>query len=307
MSGRKRLPILLGVSYGLRVALASCGGQLFWPDEGRYLSADNAVSAVAHHHLAAAFVELFGHADHVLFRVFGVPVATIEYISGHSHPLWVACYFSLFSVASIGLVWALALRTGADEEEAFWSAFLAASANSLFYYSRHYFPYDVSLMLMLLALWIGLRPGSARRSVAAGLIVGIGFLVYNGYWLLGGVVLCLHTLLGGGTTVQGMLKRAAGALVGLVATVAAVIGLGHLASGIALRSYVSFAGTITQGDFGIGYRVIAQYLWSSERGVLLVLMVGAAAALIPSQGNARWRQALRWSGAILLLFVGLVG
>jgi hypothetical protein len=306
MSGRKRLPILLAVSYGLRVVLASRGGQLFWPDEGRYLSADSAIDSLRHGAWNKAFVELFGHADHVLFRMVGLPVALLQALAGQAHPVWVACYFSLFSVAAIGLLWALARRMGADEGEAFWATLLAASANSLFYYSRHYFPYDVSLALMLFALWVGLRPGSGQRSVFVGLMVGFGFLVYNGYWLLGGVVLCLHTVVGGTSGFRSLARRAVAALAGLVASVAAVIGLGHVASGIALGSYLSFAGTITQGDFGSGYRVAVEYLWSSERCLFWVLLVGSAAGLVTAGRSGGGRRAWVWCLVIVLLFGGLV-
>ena len=46
------------------------------------------------------------------------------------------------------------------------------------------FPYDISLCAMLTALWLGLGRWSRRNSVLVGVAAGLGFLVYNGYWLL---------------------------------------------------------------------------------------------------------------------------
>jgi hypothetical protein len=307
MSARWRLFSLLAVSYGLRVGLASCGGQLFWPDESRYLSAQNAVLSLRHGAWREAFVHLFGHADHVLFRVFGLPVAFIEVFSGQAHPVLVACYFSLFSVATIALVWALARRLGAPDEEAMWSAFLAAASNSLFYYSRHFFPYDVSLAVMMGGLYLGLANQSMLRSFAVGCVVGLGFLVYNGYWLLGGVVLGVSTFAGGKPGVRAIASRAMGSISGLVATVAVVLGLGHLASGIAIQTYISFAGTITQGDFGIGYRVAAAYLWTAERGLLLVIALATGYGLIIAVRDKFPLRTRAWLFAVFLIFAGLTG
>ena len=180
-TARLELGLVLLISLGLRVWLALSGGQAFWPDESRYGLARNAADELAHRHWRPAFEMLLGGADHVLFRWVGLPVAFLENYIGGQHPALAACYFGLFSVGSIWMVWAVARRAGASEAGALWAAVFAASSNSLFLYTRHYFPYDASLFAMLVGLWLAVGPWSPRRGpFLAGICASLGFLTYNG-------------------------------------------------------------------------------------------------------------------------------
>ncbi len=296
---------LLVASFALRVALAFGGGQNFWPDESRYGSAELAAEAIGHGKWAVAMTELFGHADHIFFRAASLPAAALEHWAGGQHPILVSCYFSLFSVGAILLVWAISRRTGGTEEAALWSAFLAATANCLFFYSRHFLPYDIALFVLLCALLLAVGPFSLRRSVAVGCTAGLGILIYNGYWLLGATIVTLHVFLGDGGG-RRLLSRAAGAASGLVATVAGGFGLGALLSRELVSSLRSFAASVRQGDFFVGYRVIPEYLWSSERGILLIWLAAlgyaVAFALRTSKASSlRW-----WLLGMALVAGGLV-
>jgi hypothetical protein len=304
-SVRLQLVLLLVASYALRVGLAFGGGQAFWPDEARYASSRAAVYEMAHGQIKTALSELLGHADHVLFRWAGLPAAAVEYFLHIKTPAFAACYFGLFSVGVVFLVWAVARRSGGSERESLWAAFFAASANSLFYFSRHYFPYDVALFGLLLSLWFGLGPWSAGNSLLTGIVAGLGFLTYNGYWLLAACVLSLHAVLGSGGRHRAW-ARAAYGFTGTALAVGLVVGTGMAASGGMLSSYRMFAGSVRQGDFGIGYRVIPEYLWSSEHALLLVWLLAFAYAFAspvgPSgRGRLRW-----WTGGVLVVFAGLV-
>jgi hypothetical protein len=305
MTTRRWLALLLAVALGLRIWMAAGGGQEFWPDESRYGDARAAAGDLEHGRMRAALVELFVHADHVLFRAAALPVAAAELLVGGTHPVLVSCYFSLFSVGAIFLVWAVARRSGAGEREALWAAFLAACSGSLFYYSRHFLPYDVSLCAMLLALWLGLGPFSWRRSLLTGAAAGLGFLTYNGYWLLGGCVLVLHTLLGDGG-VRRMPARAVAGAVGLSLPIAVLLGIGGLLSRGLVASYAGFAGTVLQGDLFHGYRFIPEYLWHAEHGELILWLAGIAAACLAAlAGRAPVRLAW-WLGALAFLCAGWV-
>jgi hypothetical protein len=303
-SVRAQLALLLVVSYALRVWLAIGGGQSFWPDEVRFGSSQTAVYEIAHGQMRAAFSELLGHADHVLFRWAGLPAAAAEYLFNIKAPAFAACYFGLFSVGVVFLVWAVARRSGAGERESLWAALFAASANSLFYYSRHYLPYDVALFELLLGLWFALGPWSSGNSLLTGILAGLGFLTYNGYWLLAACVVSLHVFLGSGGRGR-VWARAALAFTGMALPVALFVGLGMVVSGGMLSSYRMFAGSVRQGDFGIGYRLIPEYLWSSERGLLAVWLVAFAYALASPRprGNGRLRW---WTAGVVGIFAGLV-
>ena len=304
-SGRGWLAGLLLVSYALRVWLSLGGGAYYWPDEMRYGSTQNAAYFVATGSWGKAFVELTGHADHVFFRWAGLPVALLQHAVGGKSTLLPSLYFSLFSVGSIALLWAVARRAGASRPEALWVAFFAAASNSLFFYARHFLPYDIALFVMLCGLWLGLGPWSRRNSLLTGVVVGFGFLTYNGYWLLGGCVLVLHTLLGAGEWRRPP-ARAGLAFLGLLLPIGLFLGLGSLASRDLIQSYRTFAGTIKQGDFFNGYRVIAEFLWFAEGGFLIFLLLAFAYAL-PAFKDAQARRRLAvWAGALVFLTAGLV-
>jgi hypothetical protein len=302
-SSRLILPLLL-VSLGLRVWLASGGGQGYWPDElMRYGDAQTAASNLLHGEWPALARELFGHPDHQLFRWVALPPALLDVWLG-ANPFRAAGYFSLISTALIWLVWRVARRAGAGEGEALLAALLAAGASSLFYYARHFFPYDASLCLMLWALELGWGPGKSGRCVATGAVVALGFLTYNGYWLLGGVVLVLHVFSGGR---EGRpFLRGSCAAAGFVLPLALMILAGQAAGQDIIAGFRNNAGTISQGDFGQGYRVIGEYLWHSEGGILLVWLGGLAAVgriLVQRRAEPRtWG----WLGALVLLLAGLI-
>jgi hypothetical protein len=304
-SSRTRLAALLAASYGLRVWLAISGGQAFWPDESRYGISQQAAYELAHRHWRLALEALLGGAGHVFFRWVGLPVACVEYAVGGYHPALAACYFGLFSVGAIYLVWAVAKRAGGGESEALWAAFFAAASNSLFYYSRHYLPYDAALFAMLVALWLALGPWSPATALLAGIVAGFGFLTYNGYWLLGACVLVLYAAIGAGGT-RLLAARACLAFAGLVLPIALFLAMGAAVSSSVLHSYLEFAGSVKQGDFHVGFRVVPEYLWRSEGPLLVVLLAAFGCSLVPARGGLDRRRIWWWGASVAFLYLGLV-
>lgn len=299
--GRARtgLIALLLVSAGLRIWLAALGGQQYWPDEDRYIQSRNAVTHLFRGEWSDLSRELLSHADHLLFRWIGLPCALVEHFTG-PQPMLAASYWGMFSVLTILLVWALARRLGAGEGEALLAASLAACANSLFYYSRHYFPYDAALALMLLAFWIGLS-GRAWQIVLAGLLTGFGFLTYNGYWLFGGAVLFTLAALGPGRWLPAAMLASAG----LVVSIALFVALGRLAGYDLITRWRDISGTVTQGDFGLGWRIIGEYIWSAEGplGLIWLLAIMIGGWLWKRSGD---RVLATWLLPVILTLTGLV-
>jgi len=300
-----RLAAILVVSFALRIWLATGGGQGFWPDESRFDSARLAAASLRAGRWRDALVQLFGHADHVLFRLMSLPAAVAENALGVPRPVLVSAYFSLFSVGAIFLIWAIARRVGASEREALWAAFLAATSNCLFFYSRHYLPYDPSLFLMLLGLWVALGPDLAFTSVMMGSIVAAGFLTYNGYWLLGGCVIILHVAFGNGGHKRAW-RRAIIASLGFTAVTAAVVALGAFLSRGLLAEYRSFSASIRQGDFHVGYRVIPEYLWYAEGGMLAVWMGAILYAICARRSSGDRNRMTIWISALSIIGAGLI-
>ncbi len=297
------LAALLIVSFALRVWLASTGGQGYWPDEMRYSSASReAAWQFVHGTSHDAWLPLIGSADHLLFKIVGVPVALWELWRGNN-PTLVASWFGFFSVLSIGLVAAIARTAGAGAREGLLAAFFAAGASSLFYYSRHYFPYDLSLFFCLLATWLALGSPAWWRSAGAGLAAGLGFLAYNGYWLLGGIVLVFHVLCAGAG--RKMIARAVLAGAGLLAPIVLAVAAARALDRDLIASFREFSGTITQGDFGRGWILIWQYLWDAEGWLLVGWLALAAGGAWLARGCPP-RRLLLWIGAAAAIYVGLV-
>lgn len=307
---RRCLALLLIVAFGMRVWLACLGGQDFWPDESRYVDGRNAAEFLLRGEWLQAGGELLGHPDHTGFRWVSLPPGLVEALAGQ-HPAVVSGYFGIFSVLAIYLIWAVARRAGAGEAEALWAAYLAAGANSLFYYSRHYFPYDSALCAMLGALWLGLGKWSWINSLLVGVAAAFGYLVYNGYWQLGGCVLILHAILGDGGR-RRIIARAAWSGIGLMLPLVPVVlasrllgfnlVAGNFKTGVAQNRLAH----LVTGDFPFGHRVIVGYLWFAERGLLLIWSVAFGYALIRAWSRRRAGRLAWYAGGLALMVGGLL-
>ena len=111
----------------------------------------------------------------------------------------------------------------------------------------------------------GLVAGAAALVMVAGGfagdLCGVGFLVYNGYWLLGGAISVFtpgrrrRAEIG-----PSVLYRRSGSGRPHCLTAGVAAWLGHNL----FAEFRTNSATISQGDFGLGYRVIAEYLWSGR-------------------------------------------
>jgi hypothetical protein len=219
----KTLILLLAVSWCLRVVLVLQGGQLYWPDEHRYFRSGGFLSSLAHADLGGALDFIVQTPAHTGFVLVGSLPAVVQYATklllglSAEDTIWIpALFLSLASVGCIGLAYTVARKAGADKREGLMAAFMVASATSIFYYSRHLLPYDSSMALVLLALWIGLdvRP-SVWRSIIVGIVAGLAFLTYNGYWACVLTVIAIHVLHGKQSAAE-VIKRGIAVGLGLV-------------------------------------------------------------------------------------------
>lgn len=295
------LALVLVVSAALRAWLVWHGGQFFWSDESRYYAASEAIARLG---TGGFFARLLDGADHLFFKVLmlvpaGINAATVD------QSIVPGLFCAAFSVANIALVARIARAAGAGAREAFVAALLMAAANANFYFARHLLPYDAALTFGLLALRCGWFGQGAGRSFGCGVLAALAFLTYNGYWLIGAVVLVGHVLLGGRDR-RGAVRRAAWSGAGLMLPIAGFVVLARTLAHVDLiASFRAFAGTITQGDFGGGARLIAAYFWAAEgiNAVLLVagLMLAAAGALVAR----RWDRGAHWVLGAVGVLAGL--
>jgi len=278
------------VSALLRFDLVLRGGQLYWPDESRILRTwvvlkrpTEALDYILHvgpmnpSHWFYTFLAIpFALVQALYMWLRGIPLDT-ETVKAN---LWVmALGTCLFSVACIVLVYMVAKRAGASEYESLAAAVFLATANSMFYFSRHLFSYDAAMALALLALWIGLREGTLWRSFVCGLIAGLAFSAYNGYWTMAGLVVLAHAVYVSRNRVE-FIKRALAAGIAFVLPTAILEALSRVRG---LPSFIGgmrgFAGTVTMGSFEEGWKFPALYLWDSERLTLIIWVVLAVLAI----------------------------
>lgn len=283
------LSLVLTASLALRVTIAIRGGQYFWTDESRYALSQQAVADFLDGHFRVGMDALFSNAGHMLFEVIGVVPAFMQRAAGDCVFL-PAIFFGSFSVGIIYLVSRLVRAQGGSSREALFAALLVAGCNSFFYYARHVFPYDLALCLFLGAALCGFRLGRVN-SLLAGLLSGLGFLTYNGYWLFGGTVLVL-TVLSHRESLAKSVVRGFTSLLGLFLPIAAVLGIGRLLGHNLVRSFMNFSHwvSVDTGDRGIAWRVIPEYLWVSEHYLSLLLglaLVASVAACLTKRGDAR--------------------
>jgi hypothetical protein len=249
------------------------GGQLYWPDEDA-IHPRELFQALIHRDWENAF-QVLDRAEHPLFKVVGVVPAAIEAVTTVDARVH-ALFFSMASVVSIWLMNGIAGRLGATEFESLMAAAALALASSFFYWSRHVQPYDLSMMLSLLAIYVGLGPRPLLgRAVSSGVLLAASFLCYPGYWtsVFAAVVIAARERTPRWREALGYAVVCAAALGGTLGIVIAANGAlgGHL-----LESFLWYAGTIDQGAYDEGWRLPIEYLWHAEH-LLVVLWLGSTA------------------------------
>ncbi len=314
---RAGLIVLLLVSLAMRLVLVASGGQFFFGDESRHERGVMLYQAVRSADWARA-QEVLARPEHAGFTVLGAGITLLQHLSAKfspwgdwtrpehvifSYPLG-AGWLSLFAVLNIWLVHGIAQRAGADRREAAAAAVLVACSNTAFYYGRHFLPYDAALTFALLAIFIGL---TGRRSLVVGLLAGVCFHIYNGYWYLVPVILVLHAV--GRRESPGRWRRlvasGTGAAGGLLLPIAFGLAIGG-------RQYwdmmVAFSGTVNQGLYREGWSLPWEYFWHSEGVLGIAVILGISAACVTAACTAAGldHRARLWLGAIAMSYAWLV-
>ncbi len=300
------LAVILAVSYVLRLVLIWSGGYRFWADESRFGYPLEAAACLLRHEWVAALRNVIGSADHLGFKVFGVipGYIQIKYHFGYEFSLM---FLGVFATFNIAWVWLIARRLGAGDAEALGSALAMGCANSMYYWSRHLMPYDLALFWSLACLYVALKP-SARwcDSLWAGILGCIAFVTYNGYWTIVAVALVLHVLLAWPHFWRGI-WRALWALGGLVGPYFLLLYVALWTLKVyLLESYLTFSGSINQGDFKDGYGVIVGYFWAAESLMCAVWLAAISWILLRAFKGRVERRAWFFLGAIVAIAGSLV-
>ena len=314
-------------AYALRLLLIANGGQFYYPDEVRY----NRSLAVAEH----IWQGDFGRAVERLLRVERHPgIAAAEFLPALFHRgihgltregplLWdktdyrqilpldfriSALIFAIPSVLSIGMIYLIARRAGADEAEALLGAFLLAAANTFFIWSKHLLPYDISMLLGLTAIYFALRLNTARavNGLWIGFLAFLTFWVYNGHFTLVIAIGLLYTVYLTQNPRQMLVQvfaMASGAL--LLFTPIAVFNALVLDRD-AISYMIEFSGTIIYGDYAEGAVFPFLYFRDAEGSIALVWLAGLAFAAWRIWHQSEWthrRRGLLWFAGLMTLYL----
>jgi len=296
--------LIIGLG-GYRLSLIHTG-RFHFGDERKYKLATFAVDELARGDVRAAVARVsdsYG-GGRPGFVLLGMIPATLQH-AAEKHGLvsrykleyfLIPAVFNVLVTLVIALVIFLLGRrwTGSDR-----TALAATVVYSLLFntsaYVRHLVPYDESLALFLWALLIitceeSLPAHPVRRGILAGVLSGLGFACYPGYYafpvILAAVCLSAPT-------------RRAARLAAYAVSSAAVLGAFEILSRVGGSSYLSqlsgLSSTITMGDFEEGYAYAWRYLKDVEgaAGVMLLVLFGIFVALIVWRRNCGLSPTLR--------------
>jgi hypothetical protein len=306
----RMLGVLLSAATVVRLVLVCRGGQYFDWDEYRYGFSTLMLERLRQGDAGGALDILFRYPEHPLFKAFGVAPAALQHLLGAGGRIsdmrypageWLPAFvFSLSSVCSIGLTYAVGGRAGASRQESLLAAFLMFASTSMLMHARHFFPYDLALALMMLALWCALSPRErAVDSLNAGMLAGAGFATYLGFWLLPIVVMLVHVWWRPARPVA-RLRRAALFGLGLVVVPGLLIAVSALRNRPLVQLTRVFSRTVTSGDFAEGWSLPWAFFWHAEGGVLLFVLAGTILAL-----RHRSPRGVRWAAAAIATCTGL--
>lgn len=298
------LLLILVASFFLRVWLILAGGQLFFPDELLYERARVAVDAALSGDIKGFFAPLryadkFGNT-----LIWLVPAAIGKAVS--QDPRLPPLLLCVFGIVNIWLLWKISLRTGAGESEALVAAFLLSVSTTLFYYSRHLLPYDLSMTFGLLALLVAIRePSKKRDSFLCGLLSSACFLIYGGYWTLSAFTLLLHTFYLSRSPNE-MVRRAVLSGTAFAAPFLIIVLPDALYGGNMFFQFISFTRTVTQGSYAEGWSLPFEYLWHAEHFLLVLWLAGLAYCLWEARKRTLTKQAAIGIAGILFIYGTLV-
>ena len=297
-----RVAGILIVSILVRWALIFQGGQYYFSDEQRYQTSQAMIELLLQGKAQEAGLQLFSTPEHLGFKVIGMIPALLERIVGSSLVLPVI-FFSLFSVLNLYLIFLLSKRVGASPRDALFALMFAALSQSLFYYSRHFMPYDIAMTFGLLAIYAGLvdKPGISA-AVACGALSFLCFITYNGYWTLAVLAMFIH-LFHKIQMVQDILQRCIFVGLGFSLPVVAVMVCSTRFGINFIEAHGRFAGTITQGSYDEGWILPFVYFWHTEHFLFIILALLAVFAFLTAK--SRTPVAL-WGRCIVFIYVCLV-
>jgi hypothetical protein len=296
--------VILAISILLRWALVVRGGQFYFPDEHRYQTSQDVAGFLLQGRFHEAITTLFHMPEHLGFKIIGILPALVEHVVRPSLVI-PALFFSLFSVLNLYLIYLLAQRMGASQYERLLALGIAASSQSLLYYSRHLMPYDTAMTFGLLSLWVALQKQSTlKTSLLCGAFGFLCFLTYNGYWTLVTFAMVCHLFVGE-KRLPSVLQRGLLLATGFAIPFLLVVASAKLAGINLLTEYATFAGTVNQGEFSEGWSLPFEYFWHTEHFLIFILGLLFFYSVFHVFKHREWDQ-LYWVTGVVFVYGSLL-
>ena len=318
------LKFIMLVALLLRLLLVANGAQRYFPDEHRYskyaaVIADsvfngNVVSGMASlleyrtHPGAAAATFIPALIHRVAFEL--TVTSEISWQDFWQDPIgdfrFSAIFFAIPSVVSICLIYLIARRVGADEEEGLLAAFLLAASNTWFIYSRHFLTYDFSMLCALLALYVALRSRAVdiKGAVIAGLLLFCAFWMYTNHVFLVctiGFLYCIFLV----RNPRVMIVNLSFVLIGAAILLIPVLIYNYSVVDIDVFAKMATQATnITQGKYEEGALLPFFYFRDAEGALSLLWILGILLAFrdVVSRRHSGRHRAMLWLTALILLY-----
>ena len=284
-SSRYVLWSILFISAVVRVILCVSGGQEYWSDE-RQDNPDRMLQSL----IDRDYKEIFSGLDdsyRPVFIALAIIPAAISRVTAGQGPTVETLFFSIASVISIWLLAAVARELGADEVESLLAAGLLAISASFLYWSRHVQSYDLAMMFALVALLLGIRRGAtAARLYWCGVVGGLVFLTYPGYWTTV-VAVASFCIMRRSTSLRDDVANAVVVVAGIFTLPGLAVAISRASGGQMFERLATYSGGVAQGSFQEGWSLPFEYLWHTEHLLLVLWLASVLWAVTRSDISAR--------------------
>ena len=307
----RSLLLIVALAWAIRLVLACRGGVMFYPDEWRYFTGIKGMNFLVQGNLRDCAHTLLAAGGHSGFAFASIPALLAQgllRVTMGLHPedtLWVATlWFTFLSALIPAAVHALARRRGFSRREALLAALLVAVCVSMARYSRHLFPYDSSMLMLLAGWWLAEDPAGRKRCLfPGGVLIGTGVWIYNGYWSLAltaslfAAWRILRLSLPAGRRIRDITLIAAGA----VLPVMSIFLVSRLTDAGVAEKLAYHSKSLVGGSPSEGWWVPWVYFWHSEGLLFPFLLAGMVLAWQRRSAPGRWA-----ATAVLVLYALLV-
>jgi len=294
-------------------------GYLSNPDEYRHVASQDAIEFLKKGEVKSAVKQLFEVQGRPGLALVGMIPAAFQNIianalkvgyNGHEAAWVIYIYNFIIFLFILLLLFKISSQVGLSREIGLTVVLLYSLSINGYIYLRHIFPYDFSLLLLLLAFWYFLSKKAIwnlKHGFVFGFIAAFAFIVYPGYFpvvMALGLFFVLSVYSGSGLKLllrHSLISAAGGVfLFAIFELLAQYCGVSYLLDAKQL------SGTITQGSFEESFSFIFKYLWQAEFPLGILYLVSLFTGIFFLVQDFKTGSNVDTSYLYLCLFIGFV-